>query len=268
MSRFPLTATLVGVALGVLPTDAPAQAEGGVLIQAIAWEVNPADAGKWLEGIQQIVAAAKQANLSSDFGWHCWQEDICRYRLIYPVANMAYFDDPQQWMRQFEGTSGQPTLTKAFEMLNAVGSTTLSEMVLEHVPAWSRETAMDMTTLPHAHVDEIWLRAGTEQEFDAVMKEVVAFLGEVGYVYPVHGYRPRLGGTGEHFIVTFFDTRADYYGEQELERLVEKKGATEKWQSLLAQFSSLATRAHHYDSNHQPNMSYMPATAASDAGAN
>lgn len=247
----------------MLPVDAPAQEPSGELVQLIKWEINPPDAGQWVEGVQKIVAAAKQAKLAQNYAWSFWQEDIFEYRLVYPVQNMAYFDDPQQWMRQFANTPGQATLMQAFEQLNAVASTTVSDMVSEQVTAWSRETALDMSTLPHAHVDEVWLKGGVEEQHDALMKEFVAFLSEMGYVYPVLTFRPRLGGTGEHQIVTLFDSRENFYGKNNLDRLIEQKGATDRWTTMLTRFSQMITKAHHFDSDYKPNMSYSPQQQAS-----
>lgn len=244
--------------LATLPASAPAQEEGGELLQLVAWDIDPADAGKWVQGIQKIVEAAKQANLPADYGWFFWQEDIFRYRLVYPVTNMAYFDDPQQWIRQFAETPGQATLTEAFQQLNEVAATTKSDMVTEHMAAWSRETDLAMSTLPHAHVDEVWVKGGMEEKFDAIMKEFIVLLDEIGYVYPVTSYRPRLGGTGEHYIVTFFDTRENFYGKNNLDRLVEQKGMSEKWGEMFSRFTGLITNAHHFDSDYQPGMSYSP----------
>lgn len=260
-----LALTLLWVVL--LAPRAPAQEPSGVLIQVVALEINPADVAKWTDGVQKIVAAAKQAKLAQNYAWSFWQENIFRYRLVYPVANMAYFDDPLQWMRQFQGTPGQATLTAAFEQLNAVQARTVSDMVLQHMPAWSRETALPMANLPYAHVDEFWLKGGTEQQIDALMKDLVAFLSELGYVYPAHGYRPRLGGTGEHLIVTFFDSRENFYGKNDLERLIQTKKASARWQELLTRFTGLTTRAIHYDSDYRPNLSYSPEVQASGGGA-
>ncbi len=151
--------------------------------------------------------------------------------------------------------------------MNETAATTISELVTQHMPSWSNGEP-NMTTHPDAHVDEVWLKPGTEQAYDAIMKEFLAFVAEMGYPYPVQGYRHRLGGTGEHYIVTFFDNRANFYGANKLDRLIEKKGATERWQGLLTRFSTLITRAHHYDSDYRANMSYVPPPQASDAGAN
>lgn len=266
MKRFALLVTLL--ALAIVPADVAAQEDEGSLVQAVAWEISPADAGKWVGAIEKIVSAAKQANLSRNYGWVFYQEDIFRYRLIYPVENLAYFDDPMQWIRQFQGTPGQATLDEAFQTLNAISSTTLSDQVIQKVRTWSREVPPGSAELPHAHVDEIWLKGGTEDQYDALMKEMIAFVNEIGYAYPIDGYRPRLGGTGQHFVVTFFDNRENFYGAKNLDRLVEQKGATERWQGMLARFSQLATRATHYDADFLPNMTYMPPPPASDEGSN
>ncbi len=266
MTQLTRLSAITLLCVGLLPARAAAQEQGGELIQGIAWDINPADAAKWVQGVEQIVAAAKQAKLAQNYGWFFWQDDIFRYRLIFPVQNMAYFDDPMQWMRKFEGTPGQATLMKAFELLNTVAATTVEDIVVEQVPAWSRDAALDLAMFPHAHVDQFWLKGGMEAQLDALMKEVVAFLGEIGYRYPMAAYRPRLGGTGQHFIVTFFDSRANFYGVNDLERLIQQKNQQAKWGALLGRFSSLMTRATHYDSDYRANLSYMPAPQASGNG--
>ncbi len=257
MKRLVPLLTLAAVGVAFVPAAAPAQDEGGgELVHLIKWEVNPADAAKWTEGIQKIVAAAKQAQLSNDYSWSFYQENIFEYRLVYPIKNMAYFDDEMAWMRQFEGTPGQAPLMAAFQQLNATAATTVSNLVTQSVPGWGYETGMDMANLPVAHVDEIWLKPGVEEQYDALMKEFMAFVKEMGYPYPMMGFRPRIGGTGEHHIVTWFDSRENFYGENNLDRMIEAKGAQERWTGMLGRFTQLITRAHHFDSDYRPDMSY------------
>jgi hypothetical protein len=40
--------------------------------------------------------------------------------MVANVEAMSDFDDPQAWMRQFEGTAGQPLLQEAFGILSNV----------------------------------------------------------------------------------------------------------------------------------------------------
>ncbi len=247
----------VAVSCVTIPAGVAAQ-EGGDLAQVITWEVDPADATGFVEGIEAIVAAAKKIGLSSDYGWTFWQDDLYQYKLVFPIAAMSYFDDPEQWMAQFMGTDAEADLMAAFETLNSVESRVLGDAVFEEVADWSRmleDMGEEMPGL--VHIDEFWLKGGVEEEFGTLVKQVFALYEEVGVPYPTIGHRPRIGSTGQIVFVTLVDSRENYYGVNNAMGLLQAAGKVDEWSALVAQFNELITAGKHYDSDFLPSMSYM-----------
>lgn len=259
MRRVIALAGAIAVSSVTIPAGVVAQ-EGGDLAQVITWEVAPGDAAAFVEGIEGIVAAAKKIQLSPDYAWTFWQDDLYQYKLVFPIAAMSYFDDPQQWMAQFMGTDAEADLMAAFETLNGVDSRVLSDAVYEEVADWSRMMDGMGEQMPGlVHLDEFWLKGGVEEEFGDLVKEVFALYDEIGVPYPTIGHRPRIGGNGQIIFVTVVDSRENYYGANSAMTLLQEAGKVEAWSALISRFNGLITAGKHYDSDFLPSMSYIPA---------
>jgi hypothetical protein len=257
MRRVIALAGAIAVSSVTTPAGVAAQ-EGGDLAQVITWEVDPGDASAFVEGIEGIVAAAKKIGLSSDYGWTFWQDDLYQYKLVFPIAAMSYFDDPQQWMAQFMGTEAEADLMAAFEKLNGVDSRVLSDAVFEEVLDWSRMMDDMGEQMPGlVHIDEFWLKGGVEEEFGGLVTELYTLYDEIGVPYSTIGHRPRIGSTGQIVFVTLVDSRENYYGANSAMGLLQKAGKVDEWSALVAQFNGMITAGKHYDSDFLPNMSYM-----------
>ncbi len=265
MRRVIALAGAIAVSSVTNPAGVVAQ-EGGDLAQVITWEVAPGDAAAFVEGIEGIVAAAKKIGLSADYAWTFWQDDLYQYKLVFPIAAMSYFDDPQQWMAQFMGTEAEADLMAAFETLNGVDSRVLSDAVYEEVLDWSRMTDDMGEQMPGlVHLDEFWLKGGVEDEFGALVNEVFALYDEIGVPYPTIGHRTRIGGTGEVVFVTLVDSRENYYGANNAMSLLQEAGKVDAWTALISKFNGMITAGKHYDSDFLPSMSYMgPETGMSE----
>ena len=123
--------TVLIVAGFALPTavNAQEQQEKGEMAQIIQWKVQPDQAMEFEAGIGGIVEAAEAAGLA-DYRWLFWN-DLYTYTLVFPVADMAYFNDPDQWMRGIFGTAGEETLTAAFETLGPIQSDVILNQIVE-----------------------------------------------------------------------------------------------------------------------------------------
>lgn len=259
MRRLIALAGAIAVSSVTVPAGVVAQ-ESGDLAQVITWEVDPGDAAAFVEGIEAIVAAAEKIGLSPEYAWTFWQDDIYQYKLVFPVAGMSYFDDPQQWMRQFMGTEAEADLMAAFETLNGVESRVLSDAVYEEVADWTRMVEGTAEQVPGLiHLDEFWLKGGVEEEFGTLVEELFALYDEVGVPYSTIGHRPRIGGTGQIVFVTPVDSRENYYGANSPLGFLKEAGKVEEWSTLIARFNQLVTAGKHYDSDFLPSMSYIPA---------
>lgn len=249
--------TLAAALAVTLPQALHAQEEeGGDLVQVVTFKVHPPDIGTWYEAVGTIVEAAEAAELAPEFGWAFYNAGPFRFVLVGEVGSMAEFDDPDAWVGQFQGTPGEETLMQAFEMLSTVQYRQTNGRVDEHVPAWSYESDMDMSTMTGAHVTEVWIQPGHEEEFGAIVEDYMGFLAEMGYAYPVWGHKPRVGGTGEHTFVTGIDSREHYYGKNSLERIAEVQGAAGRLEEYMQRFSAVMLDIEVYDAEYLPALSY------------
>jgi hypothetical protein len=113
-----------------------------------------------------------------------------------------------------------------------------------------------MESVTGASVIEVWIRAGHEEAFEEVLMDYLGFVKEMGYVYPIAGHRPRIGGTGEHTFVTFIDLQENYYGKNALYRIAQARGAGEQLQELMMRFAEHMLDAQTYDVSWLSEMSY------------
>jgi hypothetical protein len=76
--------------------------------------------------------AATAAEITG-YEWDFWSTDT-GYMLYYPIDAFAYFDDPQQLWRSFEGTYGQAGRDEFFSTIQAIPSRSRTEIV-ESIPS-------------------------------------------------------------------------------------------------------------------------------------
>ena len=241
-----------------LPTGVLAQEEEGQLVEVGTWKVHPSSVAQFEGVVQKVVEAAGQAGLTNEFGWLFWS-DAFTYTLVSFQPNMASFDDSdERWMRQFEGTPGEATLQEAFAEMASVRFQVLSNEVVEAVPDWSYEPEMASWPPGFAEVAEVWVTAGKDEEFDALAKEYVSVLKDIGYPYQVAGHRVRFGNTGRVVFVTFYDTRENFYGKNDFDQMVMSKGAGEKYQEIIGKFLMVVDDFKSSHIAYRTELSYWP----------
>ncbi len=132
---FLTVALLVATAM---PYTAVAQeaSPGGQKLYVATFRVLPADAARYEATTEKLVAAAQEINLDAGYGWTYWN-DVFDYSLVYPFENMAYWDDPEQWARQFQGTPVEASVNELFAEFGSITSEATALEVLETVPNWS-----------------------------------------------------------------------------------------------------------------------------------
>ncbi|MFQ5747497.1 MAG: hypothetical protein ACE5HF_09815 [Gemmatimonadota bacterium] len=250
----------------ILPSPSLAQDEGSGedagLAYIVSIEVAPGDRDAYETAVGQLVDAAKLADLdAAAWGWFFWSSPS-GYTLVYPFANMAYWDDEGLWQRQFAGTPGEAAMAEAFQAFGTVPHQATSE-ILEFVPEWmympGGESAGEGAEpeLKVAHVHDEWVRSGQEEAYDALSKDFIAFLKDIEYPYMVHGHRTRIGPQRMVWVV-FADELAGYYSDDNWMGLIEEHGASERWQELDARFNDLVARWDHSDYTYKADMSYRP----------
>ncbi len=241
-----------------LAQEMPEPSPGGDLAQIMTFQVAPSDVYAFQTTMAKLVSAASEANLAANYGWHMWTDQLGSFTLVYPVPNMAYFDDEEQWMRQFEGTPGEATLTAAFEAFEPLDAQVTSSEIAEAVPNWTYEptTAHEWN---HAEVHEFWLKPGQQNvlKFDALSQEFIGFFKNLEFPYTVIGHRVRMGESRTFFVVAY-DNKPAFYGQNTVENLAQQKGMQEQWGELLGRLTQLIVRAHTTSSDFLPDMTYMP----------
>ncbi len=133
--------------------------------------------------------------------------------------------------------------------------------VWEEISDWvCRPEGSDEEEVRFAHVEEMWLKPGTDEAWNELVKEFCAFFEEIGFSYQVVGHRVRIGGTGRVVFVSFFDDKGAYYGARGIEALAEGKGAIGRWYQLLGKFGELVDRYEYRDVEMEPDLTYWPSS--------
>jgi len=244
----------------VAPSAAFAQeeAERGPLGEWNIWRVAPDDAAAFEAAVKKVVEASTLAALGDEHAWYIWQNGSS-YGLYGPVADMAEFDDPEAFVRAHQGTAGEAMLMEAFEEFNAMDYEVVSREVVEIPPGWEYTPEQLYTEeLGYAAFYESWMKPGTEMAADEASKEWVAFMKEIGYGYRAHGLRVHFGDVGRLLYITYYADPADYYGAHDFMKLVEEKGAGEKWADIMTRWNALVTRYEESTWMYRPDLSYDP----------
>jgi hypothetical protein len=259
--RIRLTLSLAVAALVTFPLGALAQeyeeAKPSMLSAVSTWEINPADLGKFMTAAEQVVKAAREAELDREWAWTMWQN---AYTItIVGQFNKAELDDPEVWMKQFMGTPGEATLMEAFQEMEGIGIVRATNEIHQDMPAWGyMPEGMGEPPLAWVHVHEFWLKSGQAnyQKWNALIGDFMAFFKDVGYAYPVWGSMVRYGDSRTIF-VTAYDNPSEYHGAKGVEALAKQHMAGDRWQELLGRLAQLTNRADDAHLQFLPAQSYM-----------
>lgn len=249
---------VLGLAAAALAFPAPLTAQAapprGQLVEIVRFNVEPSEGPAFEAAIRKVREAAQQAKL--DDAWHFWQ-DGWSYVLAYPVPNMAYFDDPMAFQKQFKGTPGEATVEQAFQEMEAVTVRVTPVEVVEAVPGWEHAPAAAPQEIYFGQVNEFWVKPGKERQFDALVKDFLAFFRDLDYGYQVVGHRVHFGDTQRVGFLTLVDNMSSYYGAKGLDQLIQQHGATQRWQELLGRLAALIDRSESSTIAYRADMSYM-----------
>ncbi len=260
-TRAILGAALLAFLLAPAAALAQEDYERGELLYIETVKVMPKDAQAYEATIAKVVEAARLAKMSADYKW-AFMNDGFTYTLVYPFKKMAYWDDPQQWMRAFQGTAGETKLNEAFGEYNQLSIRTVAAEVVEHMKDWSYSPAMEMEDSYLAHVEEFWVMSGKQEQFGEITKEIMAFFKELGYPYAIGGHRTLFGDTDRVTFVIWYNDRGTFYGANSIEQLAAKKGMSEKWGGLMGRLAQVVVDHDHGDMDFKQNMSYWPEAQA------
>ncbi len=256
--RVSVLALLVGVAA---PAALFAQegAKRGPLFEVSTWEIDPADAATFEATVKQVAEAAAKSKIS--YRWLFWQ-DGSQYTLVFPVSSFAYFDDPEQFVRAFQGTPGEAQMREAMAKFPQIRSQVVAEELFEVKQDWSYQVeGFGFAKMKYLHIDVIWARPGMDEEFDQLNKEWVQFFKDLAYPYPYNAHEVHFGDSGRTVYVTFIDDLAMFYGENDLMKWIEKKNMGARAEAFDQRFNAVTARWKHYTSTLRADMSYWPEPA-------
>ncbi len=232
-------------------------AERGQLYQVVSWEVDPADAQMFEKAVKGVAEAAVKSNL--EYHWSFWQ-DGSQYTLVFPVGSFGYFDDPGQFERAFEGKPGQSQMKEAMAMFPKIKSTVVAEEIAELKPGWSYAAKdFNMNNMAYGHFDVMWLKSGMDAQFEQLNKDWVAAFKELGYPYPYDAHVIHFGDSGRVVYVTFVDNLSDFYGKNDIAKMIEAKGMGDRMAKLDEKFNTAVAKWKHYTAMYRRDMSYWPA---------
>ena len=256
MRRFLTAVGCAALMLPLLPTTGAAQdmPEQGDLGMLMFVEVAPAHRSDYREAIENLNEAAEAAGVS-DYEWHFWSTDT-GYTLYYPIEAFAYFDDPQQLWRSFEGTDGQTGRDEFFAAMQAIPSHSSTE-VIESIPSltyWPE----DFDDVNSNHVHQEWLADGaSEEDWVEMGKEWIAFLELIDYPYGAVASRTRIGD--ERMTWVFFaPSLSEFHSDANWDDLIEAANAGDRLSELNEKWGSIVGRMEHHSSGYVESMSYTP----------
>ncbi len=259
MSTRPVLTALIAILFIAVAAPAQEMEERGQLAELVQFRIDPAHTQAWEAAFAKITEAAQTAGLADEERWSVSQ-DGNEYILYYPVPNMAYFDDPTQFMRKFEGTPGEALLMEGFGEIDAIPHQVQLEVV-EAVPGWAYEPAEPGAShTMFGHVTSFWLKPGMNETFGKLVGEFYGFFEEIGYGYTITGHRVRFGDVQRVDFVSWYDDPGAYHGSQSYMSLVESKEMTERWGELIEKLNETISRVEERNLQWKPEMSLWPST--------
>ncbi len=251
-------AALLAAPIGLSAQEAEEGMERGQLLQVSTWEVAPEEVGAFESAVAKVAEAAKMSNLGYNYRWAFWS-NAHRYTLVYPIPNFAYLDEPDQFMRAFEGTEGEAMMKEAFSEFGDIAITMAIDEIAEVKEGWSYAVeGFDWDALSAAHVDEIWPKPNMDEEFNALNKSFKELFENLAYPYPYDAHTVHFGDTGRIVYVTFIDDLSKYYGENNLMAMIEAANMQEAWAAIDEQFNAVTLRWEHYNLMFRDDMTYWP----------
>jgi hypothetical protein len=206
----------------------------GQLWEVQTISVRPDQMDEFMETVGMVKAAAEAAQLPAKYGWNIWVKDF-DVAIASMAPNMASFDDPEAWRRQFQGTPGEAMLNEAMgRMMTQIAAQPSLREVYEQVDSWSyvpAEVSFEEPSFAQRH--DFWVKPGMGEAFEKVVKDIMAFQGEMKSPYPVYGYRMQFGDAGRVTFLVMNDGWADFYGKNDMEAKMEAAGTTAKWEGIM-----------------------------------
>jgi len=235
---------------------AAAEYEGPMFSQIMEFEVSPADAAAFEMTMEKIVEAAELADLSADYGWMFFRNGST-FTLVYPVESMAYFDDEDQWVRQFMGTPGEATVLEAFDAFGELDYSSRSHINKVNA-AHSYEPPNPIEDTNQVMVYLNWVKPGKQEAHAENTAGLMKIISDVQWRYAVHAFDGVIGDGGLRVYVVPFDDLSTFHGEGSLPAYLAQHEKAEEWEALMGERMKLVRAMDSQDQLFVPGMTYMP----------
>ena len=254
MHRVLIAVACAALSLPLVPATAEAQEmEQGDLGMVMTVEVAPAHRAAYRSALEGLKEAATAAGIT-DYSWHFWSTDT-GYVLYYPIDAFAYFDDPDQLWRSFEGTDGEAGRDEFYAAIQAVPAHSTTE-IIETIPSleyWP-EGFSDVNAV-HLHWEYL-ADGATEEQWMENAAGWMAFMEMIDYPYGVRAYRTRIGE--DRMTWAFFvPGLSEFHSDASWDDLVEAAGAEDEMASLMEGWNAVVHRMEHSSASHVPSMTYQ-----------
>ncbi len=225
------------------------------IFQVTTLELAPATMTKWLGGLRAQAAAAKTVGLPpAEFGWWTYTEGN-RVIIVIPRERDAVIAGRPTMARIREANAKlADEIAAAFE-----GATVrlVSQELTVHAPNLSYTPATQYEP-GAAEILDAWIAPGQGQAFNEAIREFNEVRTKMGYPYSVELYRVRLGETRTR-LVTFIDSRENFYGKNSVGRLMAGKADVQAaWQAAIAKVLPTVTRWESTSVDYTADLSYPP----------
>ncbi len=248
----------MALALGLTtPLIAQEDAEPGY-VEVSQLELAPADVDGFLDMVKTVRDAAVETSLDARFAWDVYRRDNRIYFVSWHQS-MVDFEDPEAFVRAFQGTSVANRVMAAFERTNSMHfQDGLSEVSrarpdMSYMPA---SPAMMEGEQGGVYVLRQW-PAGDDQAYEESVKDFMGMLTEMGGPYPVFVSQNMIG-KGGYIIAVPFDNLANFYGANSLQTGLAASGMASRWAEHEAAHQKLLSDVESFEVMYLPEHSYRP----------
>ncbi len=218
------------------------------VFQVTTLELAPATMGTWRNGLAKLAGAAKAANLpAAEVGWWAYNEGN-RTIIVSPHSRDELFRNTRLQQRIAEAQpDADKEIREAFENSPAQAQST---EIAVFVPNLSYQPAGTPVDQGWVAVTEYAIAPGQGRAFNEAMQAMNKARADIKYPYAVSVYRVRMGEARTQ-VVTSYDTRVAFYGENSIFRLWEGNTAAQEAfgaarRALLQSVSSMKTTTYRY----------------------
>lgn len=248
------------VVLLVLALAAPVRAQDETqYVEVSRVELAPGDADAFLEAVKTVRDAAMEVDLDARFAWDAYRWDNAIYFVTWHDS-MADFEDPEAFVRAFQGTAVADRVMAAFEstgslrVIEGINEVYRSRPDMSYMPA---TPGVEPGGQEGVYVIRQWPAGGDPSAYEESAKDFMGMLTEMGAPYPVFTSQNVIG-RGGYVIAVPFESMSSFYGENSLEQGLAQSGMGDRWMRHEAEHRALLADAETFHLWYLPEHSYRP----------